>query len=783
MEMFEEVARLERRLARERDARRQAEAIAERGLHELYLSQQRIELLQRLASAAVDGSPLAEVVGLALSGLCTLCGWQLGHLFLVEDGALRSAEVWHGSNGGTVERMRQATRGMDPTSPTHLPGRVAASAAPALINIEEDRHFVRTAAMNACGLRGAAGFPVHCRGRVIGVAELFSPDPFVPDTAQLLLVAQVLSKVGMVIERQKAEQDLLTAKRQLDAALANMSQSLVMFDASGRLSVCNARFAELYGLRADLPAGSTLEEVLSCLAASGTGPEEAAKFGALRRLVSTAGHRSYDVATLTDGRVVGISHRPMADGGWVETHEDITETRRVQARLTQLAHFDGLTGLPNRLLFQDRLTHALARLGRDGGAIGLLCLDLDRFKEVNDTLGHKAGDDLLRQVAARLSGCVRDSDMVARLGGDEFAILQTGATQPASAAGLAQRVLTELERPYDIGSHRVVAGGSIGIALAPRDGLDVDILMRNADLAMYRAKANGRAGFALFEPSMHEAMQARVAMEADLRRGLSREEFQPFYQPIIDTRTYTISGFEALLRWHHPERGLVPPDDFIPLAEEIGLIGALGRMVLRRACRDAAGWPAAVSVSVNISPLQFRGNLLDEVKAALEDTGLKPQRLELEITETVLLANSDATLATLREIKALGVRIAMDDFGTGYSSLSYLRQFPFDRVKIDRSFVKELGQRADSAAIVRAVVNLCHSLGMATTAEGVETAWQLAKIADGSGVSVQGYLFGKPRPSADVPSILAKSQYDIDCVLRDVQADEAYPGGGGGGGR
>ena len=767
MDSPDEVTRLERRLVREREARRQAEAIAEQGLRELYLGQERAELLMRLSSAAVDGSPLADILSIALSGLCTLCGWQLGHLFLVEGDALRSAEVWHGANAAAVERMRQATAGLDPTSPTHLPGRVAAKAAPAWISIAEDRYFVRTDAMNACGLRGAAGFPLLCRGQVIGVAELFSPDPFVPDAAQLDLVSQVLSKVGMVIERQRAEQELRTAKRQLDAALANMSQSLIMFDGSGRLSLTNAQFAELYGLGVDLPPGFTLEKVLACLAASGTGPEEPAQFDAHRRLVSTAGRPSYDVVSLTDGRCIGISHRPMPDGGWVETHEDITETRRVQARLTQLAHFDGLTGLPNRLLVQDRIARELARLQREDGAMGLLCLDLDRFKDVNDTLGHKAGDDLLRQVAVRLNRCVRDSDTVARLGGDEFAILQSGDAQPSGAAALAQRIINELELPYDLGSHRVVVGASIGIALAPRDGSDADILMRNADLAMYRVKADGRAGFAFYESSMHEAMQARVALEADLRRGLSRDEFQPFYQPIVDTKTYRISGFEALLRWHHPDRGLVPPNDFIPLAEEIGLIAALGRAVLRRACRDAAGWPKPVSVSVNISPLQFRGDLLEEVKAALEGSGLTPHRLELEITETVLLANSEATLATLRAIKALGVRIAMDDFGTGYSSLSYLRHFPFDRVKIDRSFVEELGKRADSAAIVRAVVNLCHSLGMATTAEGVETADQLAEIADGSGVSVQGYLFGKPRPSGDVPRMLANGQYDPISLLQD----------------
>jgi diguanylate cyclase (GGDEF)-like protein/PAS domain S-box-containing protein len=761
MDCSDEIARLERRLSREREARRQAEAIAEQGLRALYLNQQRAELLQRLSSAALDGSSLQIMLTLALAGLCDLCGWQLGHLFLVESGTLRSAEVWHGTNAAALDRMRQATGQMDPASPIHLPGRVAASAAPAWISIEGDGHFFRKDAALASGLRGAAGFPLLCRGDVIGVAEFFGPDAFAPDPSQADFVSLVLAKVGMAIERHRAQQDLQTAKAQLDAALANMSQGLCVFDAAGRITLCNTRFAELYGLGTDKLAGLELDELVARQLAAASCPEDGEAFHARRRQVSIARRPAYDIATLTDGRVIGIAQRPMPEGGWVETHDDITENRRIQARLTQLAHYDGLTGLPNRILFQDRIRQALARMQRDGSAIGLLCLDLDRFKEVNDTLGHKAGDDLLRQVAARLTACVRESDTVSRLGGDEFAILQTGDAQPTSAAALARRLIEVLSLPFDLHAHRMTVGASVGIALAPRDGADVDVLMRNADLAMYRAKGDGRGGYSFFEPAMHEAMQARVVLEADMRRGLSQDEFQPFYQPIIDTRTYRISGFEALLRWHHPQRGLVQPDAFIPLAEEIGLIGALGRVVLRRACQDAAGWPLPVNVAVNISPLQFRGRLLDEVQAALDESGLPPQRLELEITETVLLANSEATLDTLRALKAMGVRIAMDDFGTGYSSLSYLRQFPFDRVKIDRSFVKELGQRMDSAAIVRAVVNLCHSLGMATTAEGVETDWQLAEIASCIGVSVQGYLFGRPRPPGDVAGILAQAKYDV----------------------
>lgn len=755
MENADALSRLEQRLARERKARAQAEAIAEQGLRELYLSQRKAELLQRVASAAVDGSTLETVLAIGLTGICDLCGWPVGHMYMVEDSVLRSAGVWCGGNMAARETMRAATATLDLAGTYHLPGRVVASGQPAWIaDVEQDSGFVRRDAARAVGLRGAAAFPLWLHQRVAGVAEFFGPERAEPDAAQSELVAHVLLKVGVVIERQQAEAELKAAKRQLDAALTNMSQGLCLYDAAHELRLHNARFAAIYGLPA-LRAGLTHEAVLDAQAMSASGPADSGQFRRMRRDIAASATASYTNDVLRDGRIIGISHQPMPGGGWVETHEDITETRRTQARLTHLAHYDALTDLPNRLLFHDRLAHALTQAQRRDGGVALLCLDLDRFKDVNDTLGHKLGDELLRNVAARLRASVRDSDTVARLGGDEFAIVQTDPVQPAGAVALANRVLAELSLPYDLQGHQVVVvAASIGIALAPRDGADADTLMRNADLAMYRAKANGRGCYAFFEPSMHAAMQARLALELDLRRALQNNEFMPFYQPVVDPRSRAVTGFEALLRWHHPERGMVQPNEFIPLAEEIGMIGALGARVLRLACADAARWSQPVTVAVNISPLQFRGDLYTDVTEALNQSGLDPARLELEITESVLLSDSETTLTTLRQIKALGVRIAMDDFGTGYSSLSYLRKFPFDRVKIDRSFIRELGQRADTVAIVRSVLHLCHSLGMATTAEGVETEWQLAEISDCTGVSIQGFLFGRPIPAQTVEKVL-----------------------------
>ncbi len=420
-----------------------------------------------------------------------------------------------------------------------------------------------------------------------------------------------------------------------------------------------------------------------------------------------------------------------------------------------MAHHDSLTDLANRVLFREHVEQALARARRYDEGFAVICLDLDRFKDVNDTLGHPVGDMLLKAVADRLRGCVRESDVVARLGGDEFAVLEIGSGLPSHVGILAGRIVEALGAPFDLDGHEVVVGASLGVAVAPADGADPDQLLKNADMALYRAKADGRGVFRFFEPGMDARLQERRALEVDLRTALANGEFDLFYQPLINAGTSQISGFEALLRWRHPGRGMVPPAEFIPVAEEIGLIAPLGEWVLRQACREAAWWPTDIRVAINLSPAQFRSrNLVQVVASALVASSLSPGRLELEITESVLLHDNEATLAVLHQLRALGVRIAMDDFGTGYSSLSYLLSFPFDRIKIDRSFVRDISERADCAAIVQSIASLGASLGMATTAEGVETGEQLQLLKAVGCTEVQGYYFARPQPAGEARRLL-----------------------------
>jgi diguanylate cyclase (GGDEF)-like protein/PAS domain S-box-containing protein len=444
--------------------------------------------------------------------------------------------------------------------------------------------------------------------------------------------------------------------------------------------------------------------------------------------------------------------RPLTSTGVI-----IDVTRRIEAefKLAHAARHDSLTGLPNRLLFRDRMDAALAR-ARRGEKFALLCLDLDRFKEVNDTLGHPVGDSLLVDVSSRLRAQLRETDTLARLGGDEFAIIQSGLATLNDSARLAQRLIDCVSEPYDIDGHHLVVGVSVGIAVAPEDGEHYEDLFKAADMALYRAKAEGRGAWRWFEPEMNERMQMRRTMEVDLRSALERNEFELRYQPIVETATRRIKSFEALIRWRHPERGLISPDAFIPLCEEIGLIVPIGAWVLREACAEAMRWPEPLGVAVNISPLQFTGRkLVETVELALVRNGLAPHRLEIEITETAVLQNSETTLAILRDLKKLGVRVAMDDFGTGYSSLSSLQSFPFDKVKIDRSFTKGLGQSRQNDAIVAAMTSLCDGLDMCATAEGVETEAQLASLLRQGCHEAQGYLFSRPCPAEDLPALIA----------------------------
>jgi diguanylate cyclase (GGDEF)-like protein len=553
----------------------------------------------------------------------------------------------------------------------------------------------------------------------------------------------------------RAEGALSKQRVLLDTALENMSQGLCMFDAGGRVLLCNARYATLMDQTEIELRGQSLLDILRKLQATGRWEGDTEETFAKLLADARSGQTVNRVIDLFK-RKIRIVTQSMEGGGWVATYEDITDWQRAQEQIFHMARHDALTNLPNRTLFREQLEQALHLADRDD-QIAVLCLDLDHFKEVNDSLGHPIGDALLGEVASRLRDCIGQTDVVARLGGDEFAIVQFRHHVEASAAeSLASRVVAAISAPYDIEGHHIVIGASIGISLAPADGQNPDELLKNADLALYRAKADGRGTYRFFEAGMDARAQARRLLELDLRLALQRDEFEVYYQPIRDLASGETVVFEALLRWNHPERGQIPPNHFIPLAEETGLIVQLGDWVLRRGCMDAGSWSKAAAVAVNLSPVQFRNqNLVGSVKAALQASGLPAHRLELEITETALLGNSDATREILHELRALGVKISLDDFGTGYSSLSYLRSFPFDKIKIDRSFVSELATRSDSMAIIRAVTGLGRSLGIATTAEGVESTVQLELLRREGCTQAQGYLFSKPRPVSEVEGMLS----------------------------
>jgi diguanylate cyclase (GGDEF)-like protein len=548
------------------------------------------------------------------------------------------------------------------------------------------------------------------------------------------------------------EKSLRETNTLLDAALENMSQGLCLFSKDNRIEVFNRRYLEIFKLPSDrLKPGIKLEDAVRLSFAVDNYPDETIDQAVATCMERHAQNvRSPHIYEFSDGRVVSCLYMPTDDGRCVATYEDVTERRQAEAKIIHMARHDALTNLPNRVLFKDKMEQALAR----GDKLAVMFLDLDRFKGVNDSLGHSIGDALLCAVTERLQGVVSDGDTVARLGGDEFAIVQSRAT-PTQASELAAQIIEALVEPFDVRGHQVVIGTSIGIALAPNDGTEPDQLLRNADMALYRAKAEGRGTYHFFQPEMDAQMQERRRLELDLRKALVDEQFELHYQPLVDIDSGKVSGFEALLRWNHPERGMVAPDVFIPVAEEIGLIVPLGDWVLKQACRDAVKWPEKLTVAVNLSAVQFRNPTLAlSVMSALGQTGLAASRLELEITETVLLQENPAVLDMLHQFRKLGVRIGMDDFGTGYSSLSYLRRFPFDKIKIDRSFIRELGVENDSVAIIRAVMRLGSSLGMITTAEGVETEEQLEILRAEGCMQAQGYLFSKARPASEIPAML-----------------------------
>ncbi len=527
-------------------------------------------------------------------------------------------------------------------------------------------------------------------------------------------------------------------------AMDNIVQGLAMYDRKNNLIACNKRYAEIYGLPTDAPGnGSTLAQML----AHRTNHSFGRPLSEPRR---EADGSLLIISELPDGRIIAQRKKKLPDGGCVSTHEDITLRRRAEDKVQEMTSRDGLTGLANRLEFKHRLSQCLSEVRRRSGKFAVLYLDLDNFKTVNETLGHPVGDKLLQQVAERIQGVVRQSDTIARLGGDEFAIIQRVVQVPRDAMRLAERLISVVSDPYKIDGDQIEITASIGVSLAPDDSVDADELMRAADMALYSAKTD-RGSYSFFQPSMDKQVRDRRRMEHELRMAIAERQFELHFQPIVTAADRQVKSFEALLRWNHPERGLISPAEFIPLAEETGLIVPIGDWVVREAFREAAKWPAHLKVAVNVSTVQFKSDrLVPTISAAMAAEGLAGARVIVEVTESVMIKDAEQALATLHALRELGVTIAMDDFGAGYSSLSYLRRFPFDRIKIDRSFVSELGKRADSAAIVRAAVVLANALNMTAVAEGVETEEQLALIAVEGCAEAQGYLFSRPMPGRDI---------------------------------
>jgi diguanylate cyclase (GGDEF)-like protein len=596
-------------------------------------------------------------------------------------------------------------------------------------------------------------------------AALVIPDPtrvvasfsLSPPMLAIAIANAALAILGMSLAGAIADRRLQEKGQQMTTAVNNMSQGLVMFDAAERLVLCNDRYIEMYGLHPEVAKpGSSLRDIIRERVATGTLAHDPDEYRTTLLRSISDGQTTSRVVESPDGRAIAVTSRPMSGGAWVATHEDITERRRAEQRIAYLAHHDPLTDLPNRVTFNDHLDGMLARAAAARDTFALLSVDLDRFKEVNDIFGHVVGDGLLHEVSRRLEAAAQGG-FIARLGGDEFALIAAGGPQPSTAAALGERLAAAFRDDISVEGHLLRVGLSIGVAIYPNDGTDAKTLIGNADAALYRAKADGRGAIRFFEADMDRRLRERRALQHDLRSALDRGELSLHYQPQarIDGE---IIGFEALLRWHHPKHGLVPPATFIPLAEESSLIIPISEWVLHEACREAASWPRPLQIAVNLSSVQFRhGDLPSVVHSILLETGLVPQRLELEITESVLIDDLARAVTMLRRLKSLGVRIAMDDFGTGYSSLSYLQAFPFDKIKIDRSFISNLETNPQSATIVRAVIGLARGLDLPVVAEGVESKDQRAFLAAESCDNLQGYLIGRPRPIEDYAQLLGRT--------------------------
>jgi diguanylate cyclase (GGDEF)-like protein/PAS domain S-box-containing protein len=586
------------------------------------------------------------------------------------------------------------------------------------------------------------------------------------EQTRVLVWAACLAAAVIIVMLWFVTRHLNREHRRLDIAVNHMTQALLLFDASERLLMCNNRYLEMFGLSAEIvKPGCLFRNVIEHRKETGSFTGDVDQYCDGIAEGCRTGKTIHNMVTTPDGRWMQVVNRPLAEGGWVSTIEDVTERRRSEERIVRLAHYDTLTDLPNRALFHSRLEQEIGQ-STPNNQVAVLFLDTDEFKSVNDSLGHHVGDELLRSIARNLLKCLGSNELVARLGGDEFAVLASGITSKEDVSELVDRIYQAIRQPHDCAGHQLRVDSSIGIAIAPADGTSSDQILQNADLAMYEAKSSGRRTYRFFEAGMEKKAKERRLLEVDLRTAIEAEQIEVYYQPIVDLRHDEIVGCEALARWNHAERGFVSPADFIPVAEQSGLIDQLGDYVLRKACMEAVGWPDHIRLAVNVSPVQFKSGLFAlRVVSALADSGLAACRLELEITEAVLIGDDEAALKILHELRAIGIRVALDDFGTGYSSLSYLRRFPFDKIKIDRSFISGLTGEGGSSGIVRAVVAMASEHKMATTAEGVETEEQRNMLRQLQCGEMQGFLFSPARSSEGIRELLRVNALEgLACV-------------------
>ncbi|MFB9269642.1 putative bifunctional diguanylate cyclase/phosphodiesterase [Bradyrhizobium erythrophlei] len=621
----------------------------------------------------------------------------------------------------------------------------------------EDHHPSLDNAAQAAEARRTKGL-AFCAGLLVGsLLGSMTADWSVREGLLMAAVAILAVIVFLLLKRHQASNERLAAERRhLMTAVNNIPQGLVLYDASARIIICNEPYIEMFGLSPDVAKpGCTMQRLIAHRQETGSFDGDVDVF--CNAIIGNVklGRATRQLTEAPGGRAIEIVNKPLKSGGWVATIEDVTKRTRADEKIAHMAHYDALTDLPNRVLFRERLEQAL-KVIRPGEQLAVMYIDIDEFKAVNDALGHQIGDELLKAIADRLRSCLKDTDVAARLGGDEFAVIQTAIRSNTETMQLLAAIYQAIREPMDCFGHLIRSDASVGIALAPGDGLDLDELLRNADLALYGAKGDGRRTYRFFEAGMDARAKARRSLELELRQAIIDGGFELHYQPLLHLEEGTVSCCEALLRWRHPQHGMISPADFIPIAEETGLINDLGHWVLNAACAEAANWPDHVHVAVNVSPIQFKSQTLAlNVAAALAASGLPASRLELEITEAVLIRDDDIALDILHQLRELGVRIALDDFGTGYSSLSYLQRFPFDKIKIDRAFIKDLAGAGASSTIVQAVVNIAAASDMTTTAEGVETEQQRNLLRILGCTEMQGYLFSRPISAAEIRQLLS----------------------------